>query len=207
MNRLQTIRPAATLLALANLVGAGARADRSSALTGYVPERSIQVGALSLPEVHAGRPAQAFHFKAAAGHTLFVYFGYTTCPDVCPATLSDLKHALRALGDGAKRVDVAFITVDPDRDLPQVIEPYIASFVKGAHPLRPGSRQQLEPVQRAFGAGSSVSRDSSGIVHVSHTSTSYLVDEHGRVVEEWSFGTTPDAMTADLRVLLGPARY
>jgi protein SCO1/2 len=102
---------------------------------------------------------------------------------------------------------VAFITVDPDRDLPQVIEPYIASFVKGAHPLRPDSRQQLEPVQHAFGAGSSVSRDSSGIVHVSHTSMSYLVDEHGRVVEEWSFGTTPDAMAADLRVLLGPARY
>lgn len=199
-------RVAAAALVVSCVLAPPGRADASAELNGYVPDHAIDVGALSLPEVHPGRPARPFHFKAGSGHTLFVYFGYTTCPDVCPTTLGDLKHALRVLGADAARVDVAFITVDPDRDLPPVLEPYLGSFVRGAHPLRPDGRHQLEPVERAFGAGSSVTRDSSGIVHVAHTSISYLVDERGRIVDEWPFGMKPDDMAADLRALLKPAK-
>jgi len=163
------------------------------------------VAALALPEVHPGRPDAMFHFRAAPGHVLFVYFGYTSCPDVCPTTLSDLRRALRALGDAAGRVDVAFVTVDPARDVPRVLDPYLASFVRGGHPLRPRSRRELAPVQEAFGASSSVTRAKDGTIEVSHSATSYAVDGRGRIVAAWPFGTTPATMTADLRGLLGQA--
>ena len=73
-------------------------ASGASSLSGFVPQGRAPVAGISLPEVHAHRPPVAFHFKAAAGHTLFVYFGYASCPDVCPTTLSDLKRALGKMG-------------------------------------------------------------------------------------------------------------
>ncbi len=161
------------------------------------------VGQLALPEVHPGRPDAAFHFRAAPGHVLFVDFGYTSCPDVCPTILGDLRQALRGLGAEARRVDVAFVTVDPARDVPRVLAPYLASFVRDGHALRPRSRAELAPVQRAFGAASTVTRAADGTIEVTHSATSYLVDENGRIVAEWPFGTKPAAMTRDLRARLG----
>lgn len=193
-------------LALLLLPGLTARANGAVGLKGSVPRNVAPVAGVALPEVHAGRPDAPFHFRAAPGHVLFVYFGYTTCPDVCPTTLSDLRHALRDLGDGARRVDVAFVTVDIQRDDPRVLEPYLASFVRDAHPLRARTPQQLAAAERAFGASSTVTRNSAGVVEVSHSATSYLVDERGRIVDEWGFGTAPATMTADLRILLDRAK-
>lgn len=196
----------AALLLLCIAHARGARAGGSQTLGGFVPNNKAPVGTLWLPEVHPGRTNVPFHFKAAPGHMLFVYFGYTSCPDVCPTTLGDLKRALLQLGDDAKRVDVAFITVDPDRDVAKVLAPYLDSFVHGGHPIRPPTRQQLEPVQRAFGVASSVSRTPSGTIEVTHSALSYVVNDRGEIVDEWSFGTTPQMMAADLKILLGRTR-
>ena len=197
---------AAMTLALVLLPSREANASGAGGLKGTVPRDKPPVGSVALPEVHAGRPDLTFHFQAAPGHILFVYFGYTTCPDVCPTTLSDLHHALRSLGDAARRVDVSFVTVDPQRDVPGVLEPYLAAFVRDAHPLRPRTQDQLVAAERAFGASSTVTRNADGVVEVSHSATSYLVDERGRIVDTWGFGTTPAAMTADLRILLKLAK-
>lgn len=207
MTRSTAVRHAAAALVLvAGVLARDARASGGTTLNGFVPANKAPVGALSLPEVHPGRSGAPFHFKAAPGHMLFVYFGYTSCPDVCPTTLSDLKRALLKLGDDAKRVDVAFITVDPDRDVAKVLAPYLDSFVHGGHPLRPPTRQELDPVQRAFGAASSVARTPSGTIEVTHSALSYVVNDRGEIVDEWPFGTTPAVMAADLKILLGRAR-
>jgi protein SCO1/2 len=197
---------AAVPLALALLVNSCSDATGSSGLTGFVPKGMAPVGSLALPEVHEGKADVPFHFKATPGHVLFVYFGYTTCPDVCPTTLSDLKRALRDLGPDARRVDVAFVTVDLERDGPRLLEPYLASFVHDAHPLRARTTQQLVAAENAFGASSVVKKNAAGAIEVSHSATSYLVDERGRIVDEWSFGTASSVMSADLRVLLSRAK-
>ncbi len=195
---------AATALALA--ASSCSEATGAGTLSGFVPRDRAPVGGLVLPEVHAGRADAPFHFRAAPGHVLFVYFGYTTCPDVCPTTLSDLRRALRGLGADAGRVDVAFVTVDLERDEPRLLEAYLASFVRDGHPLRARTPQQLATAEQAFGASSLVNRNSAGAIEVSHTATSYLVDGRGRIVDEWTFGTSSAVMTADLRVLLGRAK-
>jgi len=192
------------LLAIGLLATWESTASGQARLHDNAPSDKPPVGTLALFEVHPGRSDRLFHFKAAPGHDLFVYFGYTSCPDVCPTTLSDLRHALRELGDAARRVDVAFVTVDPERDVPRVLEPYVTAFVPGAHALRPRTQQELVTVERVFGASSTVTAHPDGTVDVSHSAVAYIVDDHGRIVDQWPFGTSPAAMAADLRVLLSP---
>lgn len=192
-------------LPIAMLLGAtvGCAPERSgSGLRGFVPKGHAPVDGVSLPEVHPGAAAVPFRFAARPGGLLFVYFGYTSCPDVCPTTLADLRAALHELGADAARVEVAFVTVDVRRDSAEVLAPYLASFVPGSHALRPRNDEDLANAERAFEASSQVRRDAAGKITVSHTSIGYLVDERGRIQLEWSFGTSSKDMAHDLRVLL-----
>jgi protein SCO1/2 len=195
-------RAAIVALALAGWLAGCARDAGHAPLSGQVPANATSVGAIALPEVHANSPDTQFRFQPPAGHVLLVYFGYTTCPDVCPMTLTEVHRALAKLGDDAHRVELAFVTVDPVRDTPGQLAPYVATFVADGHALRPASHQQLAEAERAFGATSSVTQDSSGNVEVSHSGTGYVVDPRGRIAVEWPFGTSVDAMLHDLRALL-----
>lgn len=167
-----------------------------------VPATAAGVGAIALPEVRTEGGSVPFRFRAPPGHLLVVYFGYTTCPDVCPTTLSDLHRGLALLGSDAARVELAFVTVDPARDTAQVLAPYVTAFVSGGHALRPESEAQLASAERAFGASSSVTKNAEGVIEVSHSAAGYLVDEQGRIVGQWPFGIPPERMASDLRTLL-----
>lgn len=202
---------AALLTGALLLAGCGSdTSSRSTASTamgtevlGIQRDQPLDVSAVTLPEVAAGAPDEPFTMKAADGKLLFVYFGYTHCPDLCPTTLADLRKALTQLdAEDAARVQVAFVTVDPDRDTAANLGPFLASFVTGAHALRTTDAAQLRSAEDAFLASSTVTTGSDGTVEVSHTAISYLVDSQGRVVDEMPFGTTPDAMANDIRLLL-----
>lgn len=164
------------------------------------------MGAITLSEVHEDRSTVPFRFQPPPGHLLVVYFGYTTCPDVCPTTLSDLHRALALMGSDAARVGLAFVTVDMARDTAEVLAPYVSGFVVGGHALRPKNPAELAVAERAFGAASSVTKDADGVIEVSHTASGYLVDETGRVVDEWPFGITAEKMAHDLGTLLPGGR-
>ncbi len=175
-------------------------------LVGHTRPIPKQVGGLSLTECRAGRPDTTFRFRATPGHLLFVFFGFTHCPDLCPTTLGDLRQALRKLGADASEVEIAFVTVDPDRDTSAVMAKYLGSFFVGQHALRPDSKEQLLAAQAAFGATSSVTRGADGEVHVAHTAVSYIVDERGAVLLEWDYGTPPGDVANDLRLLFARQR-
>lgn len=191
---------AALFLAAASLFSCAPRTG--GPLVGHTRAIPKKVGGLSLPEARAGRPDTTFTFRARPGGLLFVFFGFTHCPDLCPTTLGDLRRALRKAGPEGSRVEVAFVTVDPGRDSSETMARYLGSFFLGGHPLRPATNEQLLAVQAAFGAASSVTRKADGDFDVAHTAISYLVDEHGSVVLEWDYGTTPADMAHDLRLLL-----
>lgn len=199
------MRFASRLLALAALLAAvtafGCSSPGSGKLSGSTRPVAKRVGGATITEVRPGAPDMVFHFRAAPGRLLFTFFGFTHCPDLCPTTLGDLRKALRRLGEPADRVDVSFITVDPDRDSADVLTRYLASFFLRAHALRPASSAELLAVQAAFGATSRVTRRADGDSDVAHTASSYIVDEQGRVLVEWDFGTTPAQMAADLKIL------
>lgn len=171
-------------------------------LTGLVRPQPLEVGAVSLPEVTAGRREEPFAFRAAPGELLVGYFGFTSCPDVCPTTLANLRVARDGLGPDGDRVDLAMVTVDPDRDTPEVLSGYLASFADRYHALRTTDPAALRAAEDAFGASSSVTTTPEGDIEVAHTGTTYVIDDRGRVVVEWPFGVTADAMASDLEILL-----
>ena len=175
----------------------------SGELEGLVRSPSLEVGSTTMPQVAEDGTETPFTFKAPEGGLLFAAFGYTNCPDVCPTTLSDIRKAKEQLGERGDDVEVAFATIDPERDTPEVMNAYLGSFVKsGGHPLRTTDAEQLLEVQDAFQISSKVEKQPDGTVEVAHTARSFVIDDTGRVVVEWTFGTSSDAMAADLELLL-----
>ena len=194
-------RALAAVAAAAALVACGG-GDRE--LVGMTREPAPQVDAVALPDVSAdGAP---FEFRAPADGLLVVYFGYTNCPDVCPTTMADLKVALADLGDDAERVEVAMVTVDPDRDT-AVLADYIQSFFPDAHAIATDDQAALQSVAGPFGVSYEVRTAPNGEIEVGHSSNLFAVDDEGRLVLTWSVGggegtARADDLAGDIRQLL-----
>ena len=170
------------------------------ALAGYELDPAPQVGDLSLPDASAD--GVDFTFRAEPGHLLLVYFGYTMCPDICPTTLSEVKKARQALGERSDSIYLAMVTVDPTRDLGDLLTSYVQSFIPSAHALRTEDDSALQTVAGTFGAGYSVTTNDDGAVEVSHSGNVFVVDATGAVVLVWPFGITGASMAGDLATLL-----
>lgn len=178
--------------------GCGGGADR--ALSGQQLTPPTQVGSLTLPDAVSGEP---FTFQASEDHLLLTYFGYTSCPDVCPATLAGVKAALRDLGDDAARIELAMVTIDPTRDTGDRLPGYVQSFVPSGHALRSEDDAELRAVADGFGASYEVTPSpDGGDPEVSHSGALYVVDDTGAMVLIWPFGVQPDDIAADLELLL-----
>jgi protein SCO1/2 len=180
--------------------GEGSTSDADRELAGYRREPAPEVGSLALPDVADG--GTEFALRAEPGEILAVYFGYTNCPDFCPTTLSDLRLATRRMDpELAERVDLAMVTVDPERDLP-ILAGYVTSFFDDAHALGTDDPGRLASVAAPFGVGYDISTDVDGDVNVAHTTSLYAVDDEGRLVLTWQFGVSIDDLAADLTQLL-----
>jgi protein SCO1/2 len=184
------------LVAAAALAGCGDVDPDDEGFTGIVRDPPPQVGDLSLPDATAG--GAPFPIRADDGEILLLYFGYTACPDVCPTSLSDVRAALRRLGDDAARVELAMATVDPGRDTGEILTAYVDSFVEGGHALRTEDDAELRAVTDEVGASYTVTTTASGDVEVGHTAFLYAVDEAGTVRLTWPFGARPADIAADL---------
>jgi protein SCO1/2 len=112
-----------------------------------------------------------------------------------------IKNAKKKIGDLADRVDIAMITVDPERDTSNILPRYLSSFTDRFHALIPASDSELRAAEKAFGATSSVTKVD-GKVEVVHGGTAYIVDETGSVINQFPFGLDAESMANDLTVLL-----
>lgn len=194
---------ASVALALLSLSACG---GDDGTLIGLVRDEPLEVGTVSMTEERIGADPQPFTFVAKPGELLVVFFGYTFCPDICPTSLADLRAALRRIGTDANLVDVAFVTIDPERDTIERLDAFLASYVDRYHALRTLDDAELARVKEAFLASSSVTTNDDGQIEVSHTATTFVVDEQGRVVDEMPFGIGADGMENDLRILLSTAK-
>jgi protein SCO1 len=206
---LRTLVPALALTLAASLLAACGGDDPGAApLNGLQRNPPLTTTGLVLPEVAADGSETPFELKADPGRMLAVYFGYTNCPDLCPTTMADLRVIKEELGDSAKDLDVALVTVDPERDTPEVLSGYLASFFDEfpdtrLHPLRTQDPTLLQQAEDALLVTSTVDTDATtGEVQVAHSATLYLVDDTGEVVIEWPFGTSWRAMGKDIQHLM-----
>jgi protein SCO1/2 len=172
--------------------------ESTSTLLGYVPPSQLSSSGVSVTEQPRGNQ---FELKAKPQEVLIVYFGYTNCPDVCPTTLVAIKNAKKKIGVLSDRVDLAMITVDPQRDTANILPRYLSSFTDRYHALIPANEAELRSAEKAFGATSSVTTVD-GKIEVVHGGTAYLVDDTGMVVVQWPFGIDSNSMANDLTTLL-----
>lgn len=136
------------------------------------------------------------------GRLVLLFFGYTHCPDVCPTTLAKLRYALRQLGETAKEVQVVFVSVDPERDTPEVMKRYLSHFDPAFVGLT-GRPEEVEAVARAYGVYVEKEEVGSAAGYlVTHSARTYVIDRKGRLVLTFADETEPQDIAADLRQLL-----
>lgn len=138
------------------------------------------------------------------GHFTLLYFGYTHCVDVCPLTLATVSAALDELGAQGGRVTPVFISVDPERDTPEVIQNYVQRFSPRIVGLT-GSEAQLQPVMKAFHVSARHrSGDGAGYL-VDHSSLLYLMDGQNHLAGMIPVDSSAHQIAADLKRLLPPS--
>jgi protein SCO1/2 len=152
----------------------------------------------SLPD-QTGKLRRLSDFK---GKVAIVFFGYTQCPDVCPTTLSTLREVMTQLGPQAERVQVLFVTLDPERDTPELLAQYVPSF----HPAFLGLRGDLAATETTAQAFKVFYKKQPGATPVAysidHSTGSYVYDPQGRLRLYVKYGDTAEHMTGDIRQLL-----
>ncbi len=140
--------------------------------------------------------------KDFAGKAVVVFFGYTQCPDVCPTTLQELQQVKRLLGADGERLQAIFVTVDPERDTSELLKAYMESFDPAFVALRPGP-EQLQALLKDFKIyAKKVEGKTATSYTMDHSAQSYLYDPQGRLRLYSRYGSGPQAMADDLRLLL-----
>lgn len=193
---------AATALALATaLAGAGCSRPEPVAFKGIDITGATYAQTLNLTDA-TGQPRTLADFK---GKVAVVFFGYTQCPDVCPTTLAEVAAAKQMLGaDGSKLVGV-FVTVDPERDAPEVLKAYVANFGADFVALR-GSLDETKAIARDFKVFyAKVPGQTEGSYTIDHTANAFVFDPQGRVRLVERYGSGPEALAHDVKALLGGA--
>ena len=134
------------------------------------------------------------------GRPFLVYFGYTHCPDVCPTELARISDILTQMGD--KAIPALFITVDPERDTPKIMQDYVSSFNPAIIGLS-GSPQAIEAAEKTFRVFARKGQpQADGDYSMDHSSIIYLMDKNGAFVEAFNVERAPEEAAKDLERFL-----
>jgi protein SCO1 len=151
---------------------------------------------------HNGQVRSLQDFK---GKVVVIFFGYTQCPDVCPTTMAELAEAKKLLGADGAKVQGLFVTVDPERDTPEVLKAYMANFDPSFLALR-GTPEQLAAAGKEFKLYyKKVDGKTPTSYTMDHSAASYVFDTQGRVRLYARYGAGPQALASDLALLLKQA--
>lgn len=147
---------------------------------------------------HNGKPRTLADFR---GKVVTVFFGFTHCPDVCPTTLAEMAQVMKELGADADKLQVLFITVDPERDTPQVLKQYVPSF----HPSFIGLYGDAEATARTakeFKVFVQKQPVKDGGYSVDHGAGTFILDRDGKLRLFAQYGLGPATLVHDIRILL-----
>jgi protein SCO1/2 len=201
------IRLIAFVAVASALVFSGCGSDgTTNELNGMTRQPPTTVGDVTLPDVSPNSTTGSASLKGEGDGLALVYFGFTSCPDVCPTTLADLRLALEGLDEEQRdRIRVAMVTVDPKRDTAEVLNGYLGYFFPQSRysALRTTDTSQLARAETEFGASHTIGKTKKdGSYDVDHSAQTYVVNADGVVEVEWPFGTTAEDMRSDLELLL-----
>ena len=173
----------------------------------------------SLYDVSGHLPDLEFSLKGAGNQTVtqaslknktvLVFFGYASCPDICPTTMAQLTEVMTKLGDDAQDVRILFISVDPHRDTPDMLQAYVDAFNKNAVGLT-GSEKEVAALAKRYRIAYQIEKpkpgDSAEIYDVTHSRGVFIFDRFGKARLLASDTEAIDTVTADLRRLIQTTR-
>jgi len=137
------------------------------------------------------------------GKVVVIFFGYTQCPDICPTTLTEMQQVMTLLGPQSDKVQVLFVTVDPERDTAAILKQYVPSFDSRFLGLRPADDATLEKVAKDFKIYyKKVPGKSTGSYTMDHTAGSYAFDPQGRLRLYIKHAQGPETLAHDLKELM-----
>ena len=152
---------------------------------------------LELPDVD-GKPRTLADWK---GKVVVVFFGYTQCPDVCPATLAEMAQVRKSLGTDGARVETVFVTIDPERDTPEILKAYTTNFGPGVTALR-GTLEQTTAAAKEFKVFyAKAPGKTPGSYSMDHSAASFVFDPAGKVRLYVPYGSDPKNLAADIKLL------
>jgi protein SCO1/2 len=181
----------------------------SSLLAGCAPEGKPQFKAVDITGADYARDfalpdadGRMRSIKDFQGKAVVVFFGYTQCPDVCPTTLAEIAEAKKLLGPDGSKVQGVFITVDPERDKPELLKAYMANFGPDFVALR-GTPEQTAAVAKDFKVFyRRADGKTPGSYVMEHTAASYVYDPQGRLRLYTRYGSGAQALADDLKLIL-----
>jgi protein SCO1/2 len=148
---------------------------------------------------HNGQQRTLADFR---GKVVVIFFGFAQCPDVCPTAMAELAEVKRLLGADAGKLQGLFITLDPERDTPEVLKAYMGNFDPAFLALRPET-QELPDLAKHFKIFYKKNEGkTAGSYTLDHTAASYVFDPQGRVRLYTRHGMGPAALSEDLKILL-----
>nr|WP_052135480.1 SCO family protein [Collimonas arenae] len=148
---------------------------------------------------HTGKPRTLADYK---GKVVVVFFGYTQCPDVCPTTMVEMANVLKEMGPLASKVQVLFVTVDPERDTQELLSKYVPAFDPSFVGLY-GDAAATEKVAKEFRVFyQKVPGKTPGSYSMDHTAGSYVFDPEGHIRLFIRHGQGPEPVAHDLKLLL-----
>lgn len=148
---------------------------------------------------HDGKPRTLADFR---GKVVVIFFGFTHCPDVCPTTLAELAQVAKELGNDAERMQVLFVTVDPERDTPELLRQYVPSFNPKFLGLY-GDAAATARAAKEFKIFFQKQPLSGGNYSVDHSAGTYVLDQQRRLRLFAPYGAGAPALLHDIRILLG----
>lgn len=153
---------------------------------------------INLPDQHGN----LFSLAEQRGKIVLLFFGYTHCPDVCPVSLNEYKQLRLQFDHQAENIRFVFISVDPQRDTPELMAKHLANFHPDIIGIT-GSEEQLQAIWQAYGVTRIVNQveGASGYL-IDHTARTYLIDTHGNLRATYPFGMEIANLAADIRYLL-----
>jgi len=144
---------------------------------------------------------QPFALHDVRGRAVLLFFGYTSCPDMCPMTMSRIVSALDRLGSEASQVVTLFVSVDPKRDTPAVLKEYVGSFSTPLIGLT-GTEEQIAEVTSSYKASFELMETGSPNYLVNHTTAIFLIDKHGELRKFFAYNEEPATLAAALKAVL-----
>lgn len=204
--RIPSRLPGVAAIALLAVVGVVLGLGRASELPGVVRDPAPQIHGMTFLDHRDPEDASEVDLVPPDGHLTLLYFGYLSCPDVCPMTMVDISRAQDRIGpELAARTQVAFVTVDPVRDEPARLRDYLGLFFDGhVLALTAPDDRVLDRARDELGLRFEIEPHEPGAesYDVAHSALIYVIDHTGTVVRELPFGITPEDIAAVLEASL-----